>query len=80
MLLVDSSVASVVKSFSSPPDMILLLHRHQLLKPLVLTHIQVVIEAAQRQQFIVRTALDDPMVVDHQHLVGIANRAQSGER
>jgi hypothetical protein len=47
----------------------------QRLCPLVLAHIEIVVEAALGQQLVVGPPLDDTMVVDHQYLVGLANGA-----
>ena len=40
-------------------------------------HVQVVVEAARREQLVVRAALDDLAVLERQHLVGVADGAQA---
>jgi hypothetical protein len=45
--------------------------------PLELAHIEVVEKAALRQQFVEFAALDDLAVVEHQHLVGVADGAEA---
>jgi hypothetical protein len=42
-----------------------------------LAHIEVVIETALGQEGIVSAALDEPAVVDDQHLIGLADGAQA---
>ncbi len=44
---------------------------------LKLTDIQVMIEPAPIEQFLVRAALDDLAVIDHDHLIGIADGAEA---
>src|SRR5207247_8347300 len=43
--------------------------------PAELAHVQVVVETALFQQLRMGAALDDLAVLQHQHLVGVANRA-----
>jgi len=44
---------------------------------LVLTHVEVVVEAFGGEEGVVRAAFDDPAVVDDEELVGLADRAQA---
>ena len=44
---------------------------------LKLTHVEVMVEALTGQQFIVRTLFDNFAVIDHQHLIGVADRAEA---
>src|SRR3989339_2219593 len=45
--------------------------------PLELADIQMMIEPAPLEQFLVRPFFDDPAAVDHQDLAGVTNRAQA---
>ena len=44
---------------------------------LELAHVELVVDPLLLEQLVVGSALDDTAAVDDQHLIGVANRAQS---
>jgi len=46
-------------------------------RTLELAHVEIVVEAFLAYQFLMRTALDDPVIIDYQHQIGVANCAQA---